>query len=121
MSNLKTIDLKAFVPSKNFKLSKAFYLDFGFTQASDTHGVAFFHCGNSSFFLQDFYDKSLAENFMMHLQVENVTSWHEKLTESNITEKYGVILSAITEQPWGILDFVVSDPSGVLWRIGQNI
>jgi len=27
----------------------------------------------------------------------------------------------MSEQPWGMLDFVLYDPSGVLWRFGQNV
>jgi len=28
---------------------------------------------------------------------------------------------APVDQPWGIRDFVLTDPTGVLWRIGQVI
>lgn len=121
MSNLKTVELKAFIPSKDFDVSKSFYTEIGFTKASDQDGVAYFHCGNCSFLLQDFYDKSLAENLMMHLLVEDIKSWHEKIASSGVAEKYHVNISAITEQPWGMLDFLVHDPSGVLWRFGQNV
>jgi hypothetical protein len=31
MANLKTVELKPFVPAKDFELSKRFYQDFGFT------------------------------------------------------------------------------------------
>jgi uncharacterized glyoxalase superfamily protein PhnB len=40
---------------------------------------------------------------------------------SGLAEKYSVNVSEITEQPWGMLDFVLHDPSGVLWRFGQNV
>jgi uncharacterized glyoxalase superfamily protein PhnB len=26
----------------------------------------------------------------------------------------------VEEQPWGMRDFVLFDPCGVLWRIGQS-
>jgi len=121
MVNLNTVELKAFIPSKDFTLSKRFYADLGFSQVSDAYGVAYFHCGQCSFLLQDFYDKSLAENLMMHLLVEDIAAWHEQITHGDIAEKYGVNVSEITEQPWGMKDFTVHDPSGVLWRFGQNI
>ena len=38
MSNLKAIELKAFVPAKDFDLSKHFYQDLGFVKASDGDG-----------------------------------------------------------------------------------
>ncbi|MBK0394875.1 hypothetical protein [Ramlibacter algicola] len=54
-ANLKAVELKAFVPAKDYALSKRFYADLGFTEA------------------------------------------------------------------WRMRDFVLSDPSGVLWRIAQNV
>ena len=121
MNNLNTVEIKAFVPAKDFKVSKQFYTDIGFTKASDSDGIAYFHHGNCSFLLQEFYEKAFAENLMMHLLVEDAYSWHEQITKSGVAEKYGVKISAVIEQPWGMLDFVVHDPSGVLWRVGQNV
>jgi len=121
MSNLQTIDLKAFIPARDYAQSKQFYQDIGFTLASDEGGVAFFHHGNCSFLLQDFYQPELASNFMMHLLVEDIYSWHQQLSESGVVARYGVQLSDIQSQPWKMLDFTLTDPSGVLWRIGQNI
>ncbi len=121
MTNLNTVELKAFIPSKDFELSKNFYELMGFTKASDTNGIAYFNHGNCSFLLQDFYAKELADNLMMHLLVEDIGAWHQQITEARLTEKFGTKVSQITKQPWGMLDFIVGDPSGVLWRIGQNI
>jgi len=120
LSNLNTIELKAFVPAKDFDLSKEFYSDLGFTKSSDSDGIAYFHHGSCSFLLQDFYEKEFAENLMMHLLVEDIRSWHQSIKDSRIESKYGIKVSDVTKQPWGMLDFVVIDPSGVLWRFGQN-
>ncbi|MEJ6591097.1 MAG: VOC family protein [SAR86 cluster bacterium] len=121
MSNLNTIELKAFIPAKNFELSKQFYVDFGFVKASDEEDVAYFHAGNCSFLLQNFYTPALAENLMMHLLVEDIHGWYQQVIDAELSSKYDVLVTAIVEQPWRMLDFVVTDPSGVLWRIGQNI
>lgn len=121
MNNLNTVEIKAFVPAKDFAVSKQFYSDLGFTKASDSDGIAYFHHGKTSFLLQDFYKKVLAENLMMHLLVEDAYSWHEQISKSGVAEKYGVNVSEVTKQPWGMLDFVIHDPSGVLWRFGQNV
>ncbi len=120
MSSLNTIELKAFVPAKDFELSKQFYQDIGFTLASDTEGIAYFHHENVSFLLQNFYIKELAENFMMHLLVASVDAWWNKMQERNIEEKYGVKILAPEQRPWKMRDFVLADPSGVLWRIAEN-
>jgi len=120
MSNLTTVEIKAFVPAKDYALSKQFYQDIGFVLASDTEGIAYFHHGEVSFLLQDFYVEALASNLMMHLLVENVESWWTKIHESNISSRYSVKFTSIEQQPWRMRDFVLTDPSGVLWRIAQN-
>jgi uncharacterized glyoxalase superfamily protein PhnB len=121
MSNLKVTEMKAFVPSKDFELSKQFYKDIGFTMASAGGGIAYFQFGAVSFLLQDFCTESFAENFMMHLLVEDVNAWWEQVQKSGVLEKYGVRVTELEDQPWHMRDFCLYDPSGVLWRIGQNI
>ena len=120
MPNLKAVELKPFVPALDYELSKRFYQDVGFTLASDTEGVAYFHHQNVSFLLQRFYNKDLAENLMLHLLVEDVDAWRDRLDAAGIAEKYGVKITAVEQQPWRMRDFVLIDPSGVLWRIAQN-
>ena len=120
MSNLNVTEIKAFVPAKNFELSKQFYIDLGFTMASEGGGIAYFHVGNASFLLQDFCAESLAENFMMHLLVEDVQAWWDQVQASGVLAKYGVKVTPLEDQPWRMRDFCLYDPSGVLWRIGQN-
>ena len=123
MANLRTVELKAFVPARDFALSKRFYEDLGFTLASDTDGVAYFHHGDAAFLLQDFYVESLAKNLMMHLLVEDVDAWWSAIEARGLAAQYradGVKVTGIAQQPWRMRDFVVIDPSGVLWRIAQN-
>ena len=121
MPNLSVVEVKAFVPAKDFELSKRFYRDMGFKMASDEGGIAYFVHGDSSFLLQDFYDEGLAKNFMMHLLVEDVDDWHKSVGDADIAAKYGVKVGPVVLQPWRMRDFVLIDPSGVLWRIAQNI
>ena len=121
MSNLRVTEIKAFVPAKNFELSKQFYLDLGFTLASEGGGVAYFHFGHVSFLLQDFCTEALAENFMMHLLVEDVQAWWRHVHVTGVPSRYGVSVTEMEDQPWRMRDFCLQDPSGVRWRIGQNI
>lgn len=120
MENLRITEIKAFVPASDYELSKRFYKDLGFTMASEGGGVAYFHFGHVSFLLQDFCAEALAENFMMHILVEDVDAWRRHVAESGVISRYGVTCTDIETQPWRMRDFCISDPSGVLWRIGQN-
>jgi catechol 2,3-dioxygenase-like lactoylglutathione lyase family enzyme len=121
MSNLAITEIKAFVPSKDFEISKQFYQDLGFTMASEGGGIAYFHFGHVSFLLQDFCAESLAENFMMHILVQDVEAWWSHVQASGVLAKYGVKVTSLETQPWHMRDFCLYDPTGVLWRIGQNI
>jgi len=121
MNTLETIELKAFVPSKDFELSKRFYADLGFTVKWSSDDLAYLNAGNSSFLLQKFYVKAFAKNLMMHLLVKDVDAWWRHVEAKQIAAKYGVRVNPPEARPWGIRDFTVDDPTGVLWRIGQNI
>jgi len=118
---LRVIELKPFVPARDFALSRRFYGELGFTERSEGGGVAYFLHGETSFLLQDFYNKELAENLMLHLLVEDVDAWHARVASAGLAQRYGVKVSEIVQQPWRMRDFALWDPSGVLWRIAQNV
>ncbi len=117
--SLAVVELKAFVPAKDFALSMEFYQALGFTRASVFEDIAYFHCGESSFLLQDFFVQEHAANYQMHLLVESVDAWHEK--SKAVAARFNVKVGEPQTQPWGMRDFTLFDPSGVLWRIAQNI
>jgi hypothetical protein len=120
MGELTTIEAKAFVPAKDFVLSKQFYQDLGFEVAWSSDDLAYVRKGRSSFLLQRFYNKEHADNFMMHLLVD-VDAWWHHVQAKGLIDKYGVRAEAPADRSWGLRDFVILDPTGVLWRIGQNI
>ena len=119
--NLNVIAVKAFVPARDFELSKQFYQAIGFTLDWTNANLAGLHHGATTFFLQKFYVQNHAENFLMQLQVENVDDWHAHLETERIHERFGVRIDAPENQPWGMRDFNLFDPSGVLWRVSQLI
>jgi catechol 2,3-dioxygenase-like lactoylglutathione lyase family enzyme len=118
---LTSVEVKAFVPSKDFALCQQFYQDLGFELAWSSDDLAYLRNGSSSFLLQKFYRKEHADNFMMHLLVEDVEAWWRHVQAQGLVAKYGVRAEPPADRPWGIRDFVIVDPTGVLWRIGQNI
>jgi catechol 2,3-dioxygenase-like lactoylglutathione lyase family enzyme len=119
--NLATIEIKAFVPTRDMAKSIAFYKDLGFEVPSKSDGVAYVHRGDCSFLLQEFYVPEHANNFMMHLLVEDADAWYRHVLASGVVEKYSIRIEPPADRPWAMRDFPMIDPSGVLWRIGQNI
>jgi uncharacterized glyoxalase superfamily protein PhnB len=121
MSDVTIVEIKAFVPARDFALSKQFYEDLGFTIAWSSDDLAYVRHGNASFLLQNFYVKAHADNFMMHLLVEDVEAWWRHVQAQQLQSKYQIMLEPPADRPWGLRDFVITDPTGVLWRIGQNL
>ena len=119
MPNLTAIEIKAFVPAKDFDLSKRFYQDLGFTIGWSSDDLAYIRHGNTSFLLQKFAQG--IDNFMMHLLVQDVDAWWSHVRDHGIVAKYSVLMEPVSDKPWGLRDFAISDPSQVLWRIGQTI
>ena len=120
MPDFDVIEMKPFVPAKDFDLSKRFYQDVGFTLDWNNEHMAYLHHGSARFLLQNFYEQAFAENLMLHLLVKDVDAWHQRLVERGVAERYGVRLGAVEDQPWGMRDFVLNDPCGVLWRGGMS-
>jgi hypothetical protein len=119
--DLEIIEIKAFIPAKEFEVSKQFYQDLGFEKKSDEDGIAYFAFGEVSFLLQDCPDEVYPAKLEMHLLVKNVGNWHKYIQDKQISEKFGVAVSNLEIQPWQMKEFLLSDPSGVIWRIAQNI
>lgn len=69
---MEAIEIKAFVPARDFELCKQFYLDLGFQIGWGSEDMAYLYVGKCSFLLQKFYVKEHADNFMMHLLVPDV-------------------------------------------------
>ncbi len=114
-------DVKAFVPARDYELSKAFYTDLGFTTNWSNNEIAELQMGSFRFLLQKFYVAEHAGNFMMSLGVENLDAWWEYIQQKEFPKKYpGIMCKAPALQPWGIRVLYLSDPSGVLWHIVER-
>jgi uncharacterized glyoxalase superfamily protein PhnB len=51
----------------------------------------------------------------------DVEAWWRRISEEGMPERYGVPPDSPTVRPWRMRDFVLHDPSGVLWRIAQKL
>lgn len=111
---------RAFVPARDFDLSKKFYEALGFEKILDGD-VAIFEVGSSGFILQRYYQKEWAENFMMQLMVDDLDAWWRHIGGLDLPGKFNVPSpKAPAMQPWGLRIAYVVDPSGVLWHIAER-
>jgi len=115
------LDLKAFVPAKDHDLAKQFYLDLGFKLNWAGEQVAEFEAGGFRFLLQKFFVQQHADNFMMHLMVDDADDWWQYIEAAGLTTKYpGIAVKPPAMQPWGLRVLYLTDPSGVLWHIADR-
>lgn len=121
MPNLDALEIKAFVPARDFKRSQRFYRDLGFTCIWASPDLAHFQCGNTAFLLENDYLAIVAENFTLHLLVADVDAWWQRAHDARLIDVYGVTLSRPVDRPWGMREFALTDPSGVHWRIAQAL
>jgi cephalosporin hydroxylase len=87
--------------------------------AWETPNLAEFRHGNSAFLLQKFHVPQHSANFQMTLIVEDVDAWWAHARD--VAAAFNVLAQPPADQPWGMRDFPLADPTGVLWRIAQPI
>ena len=113
-------EVRPFVPARDFDKSRAFYRALGFQEDHDKD-IAIFRCGKSAFILQRHYQKDWAENFMMHMMVDDLDRWWAHVVALDLPKAFGVDPpKPPAMQSWGLRVAYVYDPSGVLWHIAQR-
>jgi catechol 2,3-dioxygenase-like lactoylglutathione lyase family enzyme len=112
--SLQIRDLKAYVPAKDYELSKRFYTALGFKPSEGWGETTDFELNGYKFRLQDYYVRDWANNFMIVMGVDDVEVWHRhvcRLVES------GQFTNVRVKPPEPVGDsrvLHVVDPSGVL-------
>lgn len=117
-------DLRAFLPAKDFAMSKSFYAAVGFDQAWSSDDLVLFRVGGFSFFLQNYFVQQWADNMMVDLRVTDVDAYWSHLKELDLTGKWPapVRLGAPQDDAAsGIRRGHFVDPSGVLWHFSQTL
>ncbi len=72
-------DMKVFVPAKNFRQSLEFYEAMGWNinWRADDDSLAELELADCRFYLQNYYNEDSANNFMMHITVDDARTWYE--------------------------------------------
>lgn len=107
----------AIIPSSNLDASEAFYRRLKFVVVSDYGTYRILEDGRGwhlHLTHQPGWPKTLEDNpFGLYLYVEDVDAMAEAVRDLIIEE------GAPHAKPWGTYEFSVSDPSGLLVRIGR--
>jgi uncharacterized glyoxalase superfamily protein PhnB len=69
---------------------------------------------------QDF-ERSKQFYLALGFEIPWTDDWHAHIRASGVESRFGVAVGEPENRPWAMRDFTLVDPSGVLWRIAQNI
>ena len=106
-------------PTQNMQLSLAFYKAVGFTANlyGDGTQYAFLHMDGNYIHLRHAGAEELTTNpGGIYIYVDDVDAFHARLVAANLS-----VLSSPRDYPWHCREFAISDPYGLLIRIGQTI
>jgi len=120
--NLKANDVKVFVPAKSFRESINFYQALGWEvdYRAEDDGIAILALADCRFYLQNYYNKEWADNFMLHISVEDAHAWWQHASAVISAGHYqNVKVNEPKEEPYRALVTHVWDPSGVLLHFAQ--
>jgi hypothetical protein len=113
--------MRPVVPAKVFEISNRFYIDLGFQPRTLTDKLVEMRLGSCAFILQDYYVQQWADNVVMHMEVSDVSLWWNRIVSLDLPSRYGVKNPRAPQQEdWGLVASVI-DPSGVLWRIAEDM
>lgn len=112
-------EIRTFVPSKNFEISKQWYLALGFKITYEDKELTQFGNESHGFFLQHLYVKDWADNLMLTCYVDDLDALHKQAVK--LTKTYdGTRAGTIFEAHYG-KTFHLIGPAGELWHMCQRI
>jgi len=117
----RAAEVRAVVPAVDFELSRSFYADMGFQREFSQGRLAGFRLGLTGFVLQGVDAASQLEPMVMHLTLADLDGFWRRIQREGLAERYGVQADPPVERPWGRKDMVLTDPSGVRWRIAERM
>ncbi|MDQ7027431.1 MAG: hypothetical protein Q9P44_17955 [Anaerolineae bacterium] len=122
--NLTATDIRVFVPVINFEQSLRFYTRLGWIVKwkDDENNLAELEMADSRFFLQNYYVKDWANNFMFQVTVKDAAAWHTHVSTILAEENFDYArLNPPKKESYGAITTHVWDPSGVLIHFSQYL
>lgn len=119
-NRLSVTDVKVFVPAKDFQLSLSYYQELGWKTIGQHDKLAELEIEGFRFFLQDYYNRGWANNFMIYVNVGDAQAWYEHVTDVVEKGNFGKArVNKPTLQSHGDIVTHAWDPSGVLIHFAQ--
>ena len=107
-------DIKVFIPSKDYEISKLFYTEIGFESELVTDDLTLFQNGSYSLYLQRFYNQELADNLMLQICVSDI----EEAFDICSSSEHKTRITPVEQEAWGRV-FYLWGPAGELLHITE--
>lgn len=121
MQDLGISEIKTFIGSKNYAISKRFYSALGFKTEYESEQLSVLELSGCRFFLQNYYEKAWCDNTMLHITVNDAQAWYEKVKNVLDQGDYGLAkVAPPKKQDYGAIVTFVWDPTGVLLHLAQS-
>ncbi len=115
-------DIKVFVPSRDFDHSLQFYQVLGWLCNWREVGLAEIELAGVRLYLQQFYVREWAENFMIYVKVPDAAAWYHHVAAILRTGDFPEArVNPPKAESYGALVTYVWDPCGVLLHFAQPI
>jgi uncharacterized glyoxalase superfamily protein PhnB len=116
MSRAGGVDVTPTSPVSEMGAATGFYETAGFSVEQYDDGFAFVHLNDQSVFDLDLIPETNPETngAGCYMIVPDVDGWHERLVAA------GLPVTTVEDQPWGMHEFTLTDPSGNHIRIGTS-
>jgi len=112
---MQVSDIRVFIPSKNYEISRSFYQALGFELIEVSEELTLFQNGNSTFFLQRYFNQEFADNLMLQLIVSDINDALDTISAiKGMNSRY----EPIKDEPWGKVIYLWG-PSGELWHVTE--
>jgi uncharacterized glyoxalase superfamily protein PhnB len=114
--------IRPFVPAKDYRQSREFYTAIGFNETWTSPDLSVMTLDSCTFYLQNFFHQTFADHFMLTLMVDDVDGWWAQLQALDLLNRFpGTRLKAPADQPWGMREIHLADPTNVCWHIAMPI
>ncbi len=115
-------DVKVFVPSRDFHLSLSFYEKLGWKKNwVHEESLAEMELGGVRFYLQNYYHREWASNFMLYIDVENTEAWYDHAKAIIAEGIFGVAKIRPPKLESHAKVTYVWDPCGVLLHFAESV
>ncbi len=114
---MKINEIRTFIPSKDYELSKSFYRLLGFSSQTVSDELTIFTKDACTFFLQKYYNEEFAKNLMLQLVVADIDAAFTFISELELSD---IRYTEIKQEAWGKVVYLWG-PSGELWHITELI